>query len=205
MKTCTKCKMLLNFSLFSKNKASRDGYNYRCKACIKAYDEANREKISAIKKRYRDENKEKIASTISKWRKRNKEKSRAYTAKYRQKIGSEQVLEMAKRYREANREKTRAAALRWQKQNRATASATQMKRHASKLQATPKWADFEKIEEFYKEAERLSKIHSRHYHVDHVVPLRSKIVCGLHWEGNLQVIPADENRRKGNRHWPDMP
>lgn len=41
--------------------------------------------------------------------------------------------------------------------------------------------------------------------VDHVVPLINDIVCGLHAETNVQVIPAVLNRSKGNRFWPDMP
>jgi hypothetical protein len=42
-------------------------------------------------------------------------------------------------------------------------------------------------------------------HVDHIVPLVSKFVCGLHCEANLQLLPGPENQRKGNRVWPDMP
>jgi hypothetical protein len=37
------------------------------------------------------------------------------------------------------------------------------------------------------------------------VPLRSKLVSGLHVENNLRVIPARENNQKKNKHWPDMP
>lgn len=49
------------------------------------------------------------------------------------------------------------------------------------------------------------KITGIKHDVDHVVPLRSKLVCGLHNEFNLAVIPASENRSKGNRYWPGMP
>jgi hypothetical protein len=34
---------------------------------------------------------------------------------------------------------------------------------------------------------------------DHIIPIKAKKVCGLHWDGNLQVIPATLNRAKGNK------
>lgn len=42
------------------------------------------------------------------------------------------------------------------------------------------------------------------FEVDHVVPLVSPYVCGLHNAFNLAVIPAIVNRSKGNRWWPGM-
>ena len=41
-------------------------------------------------------------------------------------------------------------------------------------------------------------------HVDHTVPLKSKLVCGLHCEANLRLLPGRENQAKSNRIWPDM-
>lgn len=45
--------------------------------------------------------------------------------------------------------------------------------------------------------------------VDHAVPLYGEVndvhvVCGLHCEANLAIIPLRENKAKGNRHWPDI-
>lgn len=43
------------------------------------------------------------------------------------------------------------------------------------------------------------------WEVDHIVPLQSKLVCGLHNEFNLAVITKSENLTKRNYYWPDMP
>jgi hypothetical protein len=37
------------------------------------------------------------------------------------------------------------------------------------------------------------------YHVDHVVPLAGKNISGLHVHTNLEIVPAAQNLRKGNR------
>lgn len=76
---------------------------------------------------------------------------------------------------------------------------------ASKLRATPVWADKSAIEVIYSEARALTRETGILHHVDHIVPLVSKLVCGLHVPANLRAIPAKENHTKNNRTWPDMP
>jgi len=65
-------------------------------------------------------------------------------------------------------------------------------RRAQIANATPKWADLEKIKEIYKNC-------PVGYHVDHIIPLTNDLVCGLHVPDNLQYLPASENLKKGNK------
>lgn len=79
------------------------------------------------------------------------------------------------------------------------------KRDAAKKRAVPKWANSAVVTQIYRNARFLSETLGEPYEVDHIVPLQSDLVCGLHWEGNLRVITQYENKRKSNSHWPDMP
>lgn len=73
------------------------------------------------------------------------------------------------------------------------------KRRAVKFAATPMWADLDAIKRIYLLAEKLSVETGIKHHVDHVIPLQGKNVCGLHVENNLQVIPAKQNLSKANK------
>lgn len=42
-------------------------------------------------------------------------------------------------------------------------------------------------------------------HIDHVVPICSPLVCGLHVPWNLEVIDRVSNLKKSNKWWPDGP
>ena len=79
------------------------------------------------------------------------------------------------------------------------------KRRASKRNAAPAWANKEAIEAIYAKAKQFSELTGEAFHVDHIVPLISDLVCGLHCEGNLQILPGFDNLSKGNKTWPDMP
>ena len=80
--------------------------------------------------------------------------------------------------------------------------ANTIKRRASKLQRTPKWANLKAITSFYEMAKELETVFPWKQHVDHIVPLQGKLVSGLHVENNLQIIPWFENVSKANRFVP---
>lgn len=70
--------------------------------------------------------------------------------------------------------------------------------------ATPPWADRRAIKAKWDESKRATAATGVQHSVDHVVPLVNPLVCGLHVEWNLAVIPLAANVRKSNNHWPDM-
>lgn len=78
----------------------------------------------------------------------------------------------------------------------------QAMRHARKLKATPAWLSTEHKEAislFYKKAKALSTHTSTQHHVDHIIPLKGKLVSGLNVPWNLQILTATENCKKSNK------
>ena len=111
----------------------------------------------------------------------------------------DRVHESKTAYVNANREKHYAAVRRYHEANPHKRNAATARRYARRKQAVPPWASAEAISWFYLCARAVTEETGVPHEVDHIIPLRGKLVSGLHVETNLQVIPAMENRRKQAR------
>ena len=120
------------------------------------------------------------------WKTNNKEKAAVYD----------------KAWQEKNKDKKSKNYKNWQVNNRAKVNSYNSLRRALELKATPSWLTNEQksqLDSIYWLARLQQELTDEQYHVDHIVPLRGKTVCGLHVPWNLQVMSAKENMTKGNK------
>lgn len=112
------------------------------------------------------------------------------------------IIEKANKWVSENRERHNTKCNLWAKNNSGKVNARTARRYAAKTQATPKWLttdDRWMISQTYELAALRTKLFGVVWEVDHIVPLRGKMVSGLHVPCNLQVVPAHLNRRKSNK------
>ncbi len=208
MKTCQTCKVDKPLSDFNKHRGEKDGHKRQCRQCqsianaaryaadpqrfktaVKQYQTDNLETVVKKRAEHYVANRDRVLAQCSVYAKANRERRTAYRAAYRRKnLAREHVWRTNWRHRNMHVVAARVAA-----------------RNAAKRRAIPAWADREAIKEIYRLAKRLAEMTGMPWHVDHVVPLRSPIVCGFHCEANLEPTLAVVNVAKSNRYWPDMP
>jgi hypothetical protein len=90
----------------------------------------------------------------------------------------------------------------WKSKNTAKVAANRRARELRKVKATPLWLTPEhrsQIEALYLHAQVWTEVTGVPYHVDHIIPLKGKNVCGLHVPWNLRVITGEANMRKSNK------
>ena len=180
---------LLDFSHFHANARTKDGYHYYCKRCMSVFNKLNRKKNKAnwtsTQQRYYGEHRDRIISR----------------ACVHQQINRERTNEISREYRKNNNEQRKRTTKKWRDKNKELTCFLANKRRAQKLSATPLWypQEEERIKQLYQQCARITESTGIVYHVDHIIPLQSNIVCGLHCLSNLRIITQSENNQKCNK------
>lgn len=217
MKVCTACRVEKPRTAFRKrNDRAADSVRSKCAECE---DRIRREKrISAtpeekeraldVARQWKRNNRERNKAGKLAWEAANPEKVKAYTQRVQRKwrtanleLARQRVLASKRKKIDYYREQQRQI----QKRDAHKYRAKYKEYMAAKRNAVPPWFDKVLVEEAYHLAQLRGKATGFPWHVDHIVPLQSSRVCGLHTIENLQVIPGVLNLSKSNRYWPGMP
>lgn len=210
-KICKGCNLDLLICNFNKHSATKDGLRSKCIECRRLehieYRKANPEKIKQLQKLC-DQRKVSTPELIEKKRLRAKRYNsseagrlknhlRAEQNKHKYKYSRKKVqLTDEQKLAKSNRIKN------WRLRNKDKANAAYSLRRAKKRNATPPWLtkeDKQNISDLYTICQLFKIYTGQEYHVDHIVPLVNKNVCGLHIPCNLRVVSAFENYSKNNK------
>jgi hypothetical protein len=224
MKLCSRCCVTKPISGFHRSNKTKDGVTAHCKVCerlrVKTYRAANPEKALARARSAYAKNPEKSIERSKVWRLEHPDRARELkknwqTAnKEQERLRRRAIFEANKEdelkafkermeaHHAANPKKELARKKEWKRNNKDKVNAQNAKRRAARQQAAPAWLTAEhltQIKLFYTAAQECLWFTNESLHVDHIVPLLGKDVCGLHVPWNLQVLPASENEKKNNK------
>jgi len=172
-KICSKCgedKLLTDFY----KRENRPSHMSACKSCLTKQSVA-----------YQMSNPEKSKTKAEKWRRANPEKHKLIWTRHREQ-NADIMRQRCADWRSKNRETANRLSREWAAANPEKCAAFSAKRRASTLNATPVWADLKAIKVEYELAKWCSDVMGIKYHVDHIIPLQGKNVCGLHVHNNCK-------------------
>ena len=196
MKRCSKCLEEKPILAFHTKKTGRDGHSAYCKKCAATmcaeYRAANADRMKAQAAAMRAANRARLAEQSREYARANAESVRARNRAYYH-ANKERRSAENRAWRAAQSERLREYAA--SPKGRAKTAA----RRAARSQATVAWADKAAIAAFYAKAVQLTLDTGIPHEVDHIVPLRSKVVCGLHVHTNLQILTEEQNIMKRNK------
>lgn len=175
MLSCSRCKAEKPEDCFRKRSARPRGYASYCKDCSSMKDKESRDK----------------------YRERYNQEGRRYYSENR-----ENRIQGVLASRQKNLQSYLLTLRKWEENNPEKVRLYNANKAVKKRTRVPSWLTVgqkAQIANFYWLATDLYRTCGEKYHVDHIIPLSGKNVCGLHVPWNLQVLPSDINIKKSNK------
>lgn len=208
---CKVCVREYNIQYYLDNKPKKQAqfkqyykeHSEHIRAQSKLWDINNPEQSKATSKAYRDEHKEETKNYNQKYQKEKPEIVNKHTMNWQRK-NPEKVRDVARLNVKNDPEKHKLRRQKYAKENPEKINANTAKRRASNksriLTLLPDLElDMKIIRDIYKQAKIIKQSTGIQHHVDHIIPLQSNTVSGLHVSWNLQILSQSENCAKNNK------